>query len=66
MKKDFDFYYNLYINGNEELYDSLDIHTIKELERACDSDLAMYYDFKCWLIGMEEYYLDKKMNPEYL
>ena len=51
--KNFNHYYTLYTSGDEKLYDDLSIHTIKELERDCDKDLAKYYDFKMWLMSME-------------
>ena len=55
MKK-FNDYYTLYTNGNENLYDEINIDLIKKLEDECDKDLSKYYDFGCWLRAMEEYY----------
>lgn len=66
MKKDFNDYYILYKNSDESIYEDLSIHIIIELERECEKDLAKYYEFQCWLRRMEEYYFEKKMNPEYL
>lgn len=63
--KNFIYYYNLYTTGNEELYDELSIHIIKELEKECENNMK-FYEFECWLRSMEQYYFEKKMNPEYL
>ena len=66
MKKTFDDYYTLYTNGNEELYELLNIDAIRELEKECEKDLK-FYEFQCWLESMEEYYYDdieKSLSPE--
>lgn len=54
--KNFDFYFDLYLKGDEALYIELSSYIVEELIKECGKDLAKYYDFQCFLYDMVEYY----------
>lgn len=54
--KTFEELYILYKTCNEQLYDELDNVDFDFLYDECDKDLAKYYEFKCWLEDVDQYY----------
>lgn len=56
MNIDFIELYNMYHNTDEQLYDKLDYVDFDELYIECDKDLDKYYEFKCWLEDVDQYY----------
>lgn len=55
-QKSFSELYNMYHNCDDLLYNELDYADFDELYCECDKDLAKYYEFKCWLEDIDQYY----------
>lgn len=54
--KNFNYYFKLYLNGDEDLYIELSKTIIEDLITECNKNLAKYYEFQQFLYNTVEYY----------
>lgn len=54
--KNFDELYEMYINGDEQLYIELCDVDIVDIIHDCNKNICLYYDFREWLESVREYF----------
>ena len=54
--KNFDELYDMYVDGEELLYNELCDYDFDELIHECNKNISKYYGFREWLDDMRQYY----------